>query len=162
MRAALCDYRPATDSYLNLSLQDTMSEVQLSRLQRLDREKLVPRPLTLVAGAGAGVSKVKGTSIGKSNLTDILARYPDFAPLPAKKSLNQDPLLDRGKQESLSDCYYPKLKRNKREGSRPGMMALTLQPKKTPWIDKYSKDVWDYVLRRMFVMQGSVLEMAIK
>jgi hypothetical protein len=42
------------------------------------------------------------------------------------------------------------------------MMALTLQPKKTPWIDKYSKDVWDYVLRRMFVMQGSVLEMAIK
>ena len=144
-----------------------MSEVQLLRLQRSDREKLKPRALALVgtSASGAGKMKVKGTSFGKSKFTEILSRYPDFGPLPARRPRSSpaaDSLLDREQQDSLSDSYYPKLKRTKREEGRPGMMALTLQPKKQPWIDKHSKDVWDYVLRRMFVMQGSTLEVAIK
>lgn len=160
MRAALCDYTPAVDSYLDLSLKDMMSEVQLSRLQRLDREKLVPRALSLVGTPSNGTSKtkVKGVSLGQNKLMDIVATYPDFAPLPSRLNPTSEGLLHREE----ADCYYPKVKRTKREEGRPGMMVLTLHPKKEPLIDKHLKDVWDYVLRRMFVMQGSTIEVAIK
>ena len=42
------------------------------------------------------------------------------------------------------------------------MMALTLVPRPDPQILPEDKDVWDYVLRRMFVSPGSPLEVAIK
>lgn len=42
------------------------------------------------------------------------------------------------------------------------MMLITLTPRKDPQISPDDKDIWDYVLRRMFVNPGSPLEVAIK
>lgn len=63
------------------------------------------------------------------------------------------------------NLYYPKPRRTSTEQKqppRPGMMALTLTPRTDPQIDLDDKDVWDYVLRRMFVMSGSPLSVAVK
>jgi hypothetical protein len=164
MRSALCTYTPVASHYLNLSLEDMMSEVQLTRLQAQDRDKLVPRTLSFTSENQKGEKKpkLKGSSFGRSKMSDILARYPDFAPTANKQSLPLRALANETRPNLLKEYYYPKLQRVKREGDRPGMMALTLEPKVHPWIDRNSKDVWDYVLRRMFVMQGSTIEVAVK
>ena len=164
MRAALCDYTPVASNYLNLSLEDMMSEVQLGRLQKQELQSASPRT---AAQKGIGIktdskTKMRGSSFGRSNMADILARYPDFAPRPSPQNFSLRALVNETRPNYLNQYYYPKLTRVKREDDRPGMMALTLEPKTAAWVDKHNKDVWDYVLRRMFVMQGSTLEVAIK
>jgi len=164
MRAALCDYTPVASNYLNLSLEDMMSEVQLGRLQKQELKNTSPRA---PAQKGSSVkteskTKMRGSSFGRSNMADVLARYPDFAPKPSPQNFSLRALVNETRPNYLNQYYYPKLTRVKREEDRPGMMALTLEPKTAAWVDKHNKDVWDYVLRRMFVMQGSTLEVAIK
>jgi hypothetical protein len=164
MRAALCDYTPVASNYLNLSLEDMMSEVQLGRLQKQESEKV---GISTTSQRSANVkgenrTRMRGSSFGRSNMADVLAKYPDFAPQPSPHNFSLRSLVNETRPNYLNKYYYPKLTRVKREEDRPGMMALTLEPKTVAWVDKYNKDVWDYVLRRMFVMQGSTLEVAIK
>jgi hypothetical protein len=141
-----------------------MSELQLTRLQAQDRAKLIPKTLSADSRSQKTEkkSKMKGSSLGRSKVSDTLVRYPDFAPIVNKQSLPLRALANETRPALLKQYYYPKMQRVKREEDRPGMMALTLEPKMDPWINSSSKDVWDYVLRRMFVMQGSTIEVAIK
>lgn len=79
---------------------------------------------------------------------------PPTPPVPSDPMLSPDPEL-----------WYPKFRRTlteQKQPPRPGMMALTLVPRPDPQILPEDKDVWDYVLRRMFVSPGSPLEVAIK
>lgn len=79
---------------------------------------------------------------------------PPILSAPSDPMLSTDPEL-----------WYPKFRRTlteQKQPPRPGMMALTLVPRADPQIMPEDKDVWDYVLRRMFVSPGSPLEVAIK
>jgi hypothetical protein len=87
-----------------------------------------------------------------------LAPHADY-PADALTALN-DPLLSTD-----PELYHPKPRRTateQKQPPRPGMMVLTLIPRVHPQILPEDKDVWDYVLRRMFVNPGSPLELAIK
>ncbi|KAJ9101487.1 hypothetical protein QFC19_005138 [Naganishia cerealis] len=98
---------------------------------------------------------VRSSSTSPPPLPDKYAGNPD-AEEPFDPS---DPLLSTDQ-----DLYYPKPRRTtteQKQPPRPGMMALTLTPRPDPQIEVEDKDVWDYVLRRMFVMAGSPLSVAI-
>jgi hypothetical protein len=139
-----------------------MSEKQLSRLRRVERDSSKPKLLSFSTKEQAGLPvKVRGTAFGQHKIADVMERYPDFSPMKSETASIDDRLADTTAQ-SLDSYYYPKVKRSKREAGRPGMLSLTLEPRKRGLIGRNNKDVWDYVLRRMFVMQGSPLEMAVK
>lgn len=85
---------------------------------------------------------------------------PAPAPTPEGEGPATDPILS-----TEPDLWYPKPRRNASElraPARPGMMLLTLTPRPDPQITPEDKDVWDYVLRRMFVNPGSALAYSIK
>jgi hypothetical protein len=88
------------------------------------------------------------------------AEEPKAEPAPAETSEIVEPILSTD-----PELWYPKPRRNtfeQRAPPRPGMMVITLIPRKDPQIMPEDKDVWDYVLRRMFVNQGSSLATSIK
>ncbi len=75
------------------------------------------------------------------------------ASAPADILLSPDPEL-----------YYPAYKaRAAAHGAeRPGMMGITLVPKKESLVHTDNKDAWEYVMRKLFVMQNQAIGMSIK
>jgi hypothetical protein len=128
---------PGPDACIPLKLQKKLEKEREPVTKSLQPQK---------AKAAKVPSPVPGHYAGNPDLTE---------------AYNPDDLL----LSSDIGLYFPKPRRTtteQKQPPRPGMMALTLTPRKDPQIEPDDKDVWDYVLRRMFVMAGSTLSVAIK
>ncbi|GHJ88938.1 hypothetical protein NliqN6_5340 [Naganishia liquefaciens] len=145
--SALCEVHPATPLYP--PGPDAAVPVSL----RLKREKEALEK----QGAKSGMS-VLAPRKPKKTKKAMTEPEPEIASIASSPSFS-DPILSAD-----PDLWYPKFRRTlteQKQPPRPGMMALTLVPRKEPQILPDDKDVWDYILRRMFVNPGSPLEVAI-
>lgn len=106
-------------------------------------------------------SSVVGLKPRRAKRKPKVQEEPKEEPVPANTPPKiVDPIL-----LTDPDLWYPKPRRNTYEQKappRPGMMVISLIPRRDPQIHPEDKDVWDYVLRRMFVNPGSALAHSIK
>ncbi|KAJ9103271.1 hypothetical protein QFC21_002694 [Naganishia friedmannii] len=145
--AALCNIQPACEHYM--PGPDACVPVTLQKKWQKEREPVKPTKKLVLQPKKAKVVKVE---------SPVPEHYNGNR--DSKEPYNPDDLL----LSTDINLYYPKPRRTSTEQKqppRPGMMALTLTPRTDPQIDLDDKDVWDYVLRRMFVMSGSPLSVAI-
>lgn len=135
-------YTPGPDSHIPLSL--------LKKHEKEQREKEQREPSPSSVGLKPRRAKNKPK----------VQEEPKAEPVPANTPQIVDPMLSTD-----PDLWYPKPRRNLSEQKappRPGMMVISLIPRRDLQIRAEDKDVWDYVLRRMFVNQGSPLAHSIK
>ncbi|KAJ9119071.1 hypothetical protein QFC22_003562 [Naganishia vaughanmartiniae] len=141
--AALCNVQPACEHYV--PGPDACVPITLQKKWEKEREPIKK----LLQPKKAKVVKIESPE------TKPYAGNP-----ASKEPYDPDDLL----LSTDINLYYPKPRRTpteQKQPPRPGLMALTLTPRKDPKIELDDKDVWDYVLRRMFVMSGSPLSVAI-
>lgn len=145
--SALCEVHPASPLYV----PGPDSAIPLTILKKREKEEQEKNPQK----AKALVPRKRKTKAqAASKLQQI-----DVAPV-SEPDVPTDPLLSTN-----PELWHPKPRRTQTETKqppRPGMMALTIKPRADPQIAAEDKDVWDYVLRRMFVNPGSPLASAIK
>ena len=79
---------------------------------------------------------------------------------PAVTTIKPCPWEDELIRSCDTEMYYPI--KGKLLEEAPPLMAMTLEPKKVSPMNADNKDVWDYVMRRMFVTKAGTLQTAIK